>query len=695
MKLQFISGVVFALVLVVASSAYAQQSAGVLLQSGLYKEDVNGDLEAAIAIYERVLKEFPKDRPVAAKALLHIGSCYEKLGKREAQKAYQRLIKEFADQPEPVARARARLAALQMDPSGMTIRRVWTTPDAYPVGVVSADGRYFTVLERETGALAIRDLTTGESRRLTHKQTPPGVGSVRNAHISPDGRQVAYRWRSQDGPLELRLVGTDGSEPRVLLSDEELAVFDVADIDVDDWSPDAKTVLTLFDKKDGTIQIATVSVMDGSMRVLKSLNRVGRGPRTARFSPDGRYIAHDFQPDQDSSQEDIFLLASDGSWGAPLVEHPADDDLLEWTPDGKAIVFRSDRRGTDDLWVVRVADGKPQGSPQLLVKNTSVLGRGMTSQGSLYYAQSAYMFDVYVATLDPGTGQVVIPPRRVSERFVGNTMLPEWSPDGEYVAYVIRSESGPDRIAIRHLRTGEERYFSQEKGVPYVLRWSPDGRSILTNIRGPRKERGLYRMDVKTGHTVPIVPASSEQYPGSAEWSPDGTGIFYVWVGANGKQILRRNLQTGQESEVYAGTFGGLALSPEGQNLAFFSAPGEEPSSWTSVQVIPAGGGQSRELFRVEKPERLGPHRLEWTPDGRHLLFGKRRPAEQKGALYKTELWRISLQGGKAEKQGLVSEGHGILRMHPDGRQVAFDSVKVMTELWVIENFLPKATASK
>jgi len=309
MKLQSIWGVVFALMLFVASSACAQQSAGVLLQSGLYKEDVNGDLEAAIAIYERVLKEFPKDRPVAAKALLHIGSCYEKLGKQEAQKAYQRLIKEFADQPEPVAQARARLAALQTDPSGMTIRRVWSTPDAYPVGVVSADGRYFTVLERETGALAIRDLTTGESRRLTHKQTPPGVGSVRNAHISPDGRQVAYSWRSQDGPLELRLVGTDGSEPRVLLSDEELAV-----IDVDDWSPDAKTLLTLFDKKDGTTQIATVSVVDGSVRVLKSLN--WGDPRTARFSPDGRYIAHDFQPDQDSSQEDIFLLASDSQ--APL-----------------------------------------------------------------------------------------------------------------------------------------------------------------------------------------------------------------------------------------------------------------------------------------------------------------------------------------------------------------------------------------
>ena len=121
MKLQPIWWVVLSLLLLAVSSGYAQQSAGALLQSGLYKEDVNGDLEAAIEIYERVLKEFPKDRPVAAKALLHIGLCYEKLGKQEAQKAYQRLIKEYTDQPEPVQTAREHLEQLDAGASGAKV----------------------------------------------------------------------------------------------------------------------------------------------------------------------------------------------------------------------------------------------------------------------------------------------------------------------------------------------------------------------------------------------------------------------------------------------------------------------------------------------------------------------------------------------------------------------------------------------
>ena len=37
---------------------------------------------------------------IAATALLHIGQCQEKLGQAEARKAYESVVKEFADQTE-------------------------------------------------------------------------------------------------------------------------------------------------------------------------------------------------------------------------------------------------------------------------------------------------------------------------------------------------------------------------------------------------------------------------------------------------------------------------------------------------------------------------------------------------------------------------------------------------------------------
>ena len=79
------------------SPVFSQETAGQLFEKALYEEEANGDLEKAIEIYEKLFKQFPDNRPVAAKALLHIGLCYEKLGQNEAKKAYQQLVNNAID----------------------------------------------------------------------------------------------------------------------------------------------------------------------------------------------------------------------------------------------------------------------------------------------------------------------------------------------------------------------------------------------------------------------------------------------------------------------------------------------------------------------------------------------------------------------------------------------------------------------
>ena len=103
--------VVLALTLVHTVTGYAQQTAEELYQAGLYQEEVQGDLERAIDMYGRILGEFPESRAVGAKAQLHIGLCYEKLGVRQAQQAYQRVIDDYLEHRDEVVVARARLAS--------------------------------------------------------------------------------------------------------------------------------------------------------------------------------------------------------------------------------------------------------------------------------------------------------------------------------------------------------------------------------------------------------------------------------------------------------------------------------------------------------------------------------------------------------------------------------------------------------
>jgi thioredoxin-like negative regulator of GroEL len=89
-----------------------QADPGGLLRAAIEKEDVAGDLEGAMALYRQIIAEHGQNRPVAARALLRLGGCHEKLGQVEAGKAYERLVAEYPDQAQEVARARDRLAAI-------------------------------------------------------------------------------------------------------------------------------------------------------------------------------------------------------------------------------------------------------------------------------------------------------------------------------------------------------------------------------------------------------------------------------------------------------------------------------------------------------------------------------------------------------------------------------------------------------
>ena len=120
------------------------------------------------------------------------------------------------------------------------------------------------------------------------------------------------------------------------------------------------------------------------MRILKTLGR--RRPELPRFSPDGRFIACDYPPRDDSENRDIFLLAADGSREVPLVQHPADDQLLGWMPDGKGILFASDRTARGGAWFIPVANGKPKGLPELIKPDLGAIEPlGFTRSGSFYY----------------------------------------------------------------------------------------------------------------------------------------------------------------------------------------------------------------------------------------------------------------------------------------------------------------------
>lgn len=258
--------------LLASSMTIAQKAddAEVLLQKAYHKQMVEGQLEEAIQIYKSILGKSGVSRAAAAKALVQMGQCYEKLGDTEARKAYERVLRDYADQNEAASQARSRLAALSggsAKSTEMVTRRVWA--DAMDTeGGVSSDGRYLSYVDWTTGDLAIRNLATNENRLLTHKGSwSESEEMALFSAISPNNKQVAFTWFNKDTSADLRLVSLDGTNPRVLYQNPETAEPRPLA-----WSADGRQILTLILRKDRTNQIALISTSDGSLRVLKTLD---------------------------------------------------------------------------------------------------------------------------------------------------------------------------------------------------------------------------------------------------------------------------------------------------------------------------------------------------------------------------------------------------------------------------------------
>jgi Tol biopolymer transport system component len=367
-------------------------------------------------------------------------------------------------------------------------------------------------------------------------------------------------------------------------------------------------------------------------------------------------------------------MTADGRNEVVVAGHPAEDKLLGWTPDGRSLVFLSDRSGTWDMWTVHVTGGKQQGEPELLKKDfgyhaAEVLG--FAPDGSFYYKTVTRSGGLYNGEVDLETGKVLVPPAPVTTRYTGPLFLLTWSPDGRNLAYLSAWGSmngGENMVAIRSAATGEERFLSPRLRYVRDISWAPDGRSVIA--LGPA---GVIRIDTETSGITKLA--------GGGWWwpllCPDGKTLVFVTdllVTDSGLTIRKRNLDTGEESEVVkVGSMPYYDLSPDGREVVF--------QLDDAVKTVSLNGGEPRELFRGLAKG----YRLQWTRDGRYII------AQAIGTA-RSKIWRVPAQGGTPLKLDLSVPKLGAFALHPDNRRFAFSvNEELKSELWVLENFLPAA----
>lgn len=708
MKTLRIFATVLAFVLV-PSVAMSQQTAEEIYQTGLYQEEVQGDLDRAIDIYRGILEEFPTSRAIGAKAQLHIGLCYEKLGRMQAQQAYRRVIDEFPEHTEEVAVARDRLASLERALAELnrqpTFRKIEIASKPQN-GVLSPDGKRLAFISE--GAVWVVPLhgkvdpdIAGEPVRLAEVPGVWDTGSL--VAWSANGEWIAVNGGSEDEDVDAVTVIPVGVGER--------RVVRVPDRGGHAWSyrlslsPEGEKLAI------SALGLGTSDGMPQSepdVRYIYIVPTAGGGPtrvtsapaRMPSFSPDGEYVAfvgyrerEDWRENRERSRYDGNLWVVPSAGGAPVKLADVDGRLRGpvWSPDGRFIAAHYEPGGTnnsEEVWVYRVSpDASSAAEPTKITLPRSSLNMlaGWTPNDQLgVFMRSEEHNAIYTVPAEGGKAVQITPAK-------AGPYYPRWSPDGERIYFRGWDEEEEKTAALYipaaggdpvEVPVGSDRWLVSR--VPGGgLNVSPDGEKIVVSAyQEPYDSKegvDVWTLPVDGGRPTRLT--SDGSFEGYPCWSPDGRwvafkdwhetsedeGFFAIYlVPAEGGAIR----QITSEADSLGG--GAIAFSPDGERVAFFAGG--------AIKTIPIEGGQTGTL--VEEIESGSHSQLAYSPDGSKI-------AHNSGG----KIWITPLATGVPEelRTGLPENARlSEFGWSPDGEKIAFvASIGGEPEFFLVSDFLP------
>ena len=309
----------------------------------------------------------------------------------------------------------------------------------------SPDGKHLAFVGPAGGGF---DIWTIGSTGGPPKRVTSTLRFKRQPRWSRDGKWIAFTTIQDNGNSDLRAVAVDGQSMMTLTDslaqEEEFA-----------WSPDSKQIA--FTQRIG----AQASIMSVELQSTM-IRKLADGPAwSLQWSPDGKWIvfvADLLQPsDERRENQDIFVIPSDG--GSPRLLTPGTprfrDNAPDWAPDSRRIVYTSDEKGFSNLILLDTQDG----SRRILTGgNADLLSPKWSPNGAMiaYVRHETTLFHVYTMALADSV------PVLVSERdgtnggyplaYAGNSSGPagliEWSPDGKRLAFTHSDPARPSDIWI-------------------------------------------------------------------------------------------------------------------------------------------------------------------------------------------------------------------------------------------------------
>ena len=250
---------------------------------------------------------------------------------------------------------------------------------------------------------------------------------------------------------------------------------------------------------------------------------------------------------------DLYVIPAGGGPERRLTDHRAGDMLGRWSPDGRKVVFSSERSGEWQLWEVPAEGGEPTrlrtAAAREFQSDPSPDGREIAFLSYLDGAEA-----LWVMTRATGATRRLI--RHGDNTIMGN---PHWSPDGKAIVYSSNWKLG-HQIYVVDVATGAERRISGLTSGGCEPRFSRDSRKVVYVSRGHlRPTSKLVEHDLASGEEKALVSWPALNY--DPVYSPDGSELAFA-SNITGEYVLyRQRIADGQAWRV---TFGpGAARSPD------------------------------------------------------------------------------------------------------------------------------------
>jgi Tol biopolymer transport system component len=429
----------------------------------------------------------------------------------------------------------------------------------------SPDSRFLVVTaslgDGKPDALFVVSLETGEKRQLTNPQRP--VLADTSPAISPDGDALVFVHRTSWGSGELHLLPlgeglTAAGEPKRLTPPDLRADYAA-------WMPDGGEII--FSAKGGLWRLAVRGENtpmripyvgeDGSMPAI-SRPQPGKPPRLVyvrsysdinfwrvdvpapgvptsspplmaiastkaeyhvQFSPDGRRVVF---VSTRSGAADLWISDPDGSNAVQITSMGAQEvDTPHWSPDGQLIAFASNPEGEFDLYVVATAGGKPR---RLTSHPAIDLSPVFSRDGRSIYFVSTRSGDYRVWKMPAAGGDAVqVTPNQAGQAFE--------SPDASNIYYNALSIVSP----LWRLSTAGGDPVKVIEGIVW-FNFCLSGKGAYYVDR-PGDETRLRYVNFETGTSTTIADNLGEVGAGLTA-SPDGKTILFTRVDASADDLM-------------------------------------------------------------------------------------------------------------------------------------------------------------